>query len=265
VKDSRYKVLLIEDDRLDQMAFARLVERENLPYDCTIVGSVSEAQSFLNTEPFDVVIADYSLGDGTAFDILESAKHVPVILVTGAGDEEIAVQAWRAGAYDYMIKDLERNYLKTLPITLENAVAYKKTKEQAQLLSGAVMSTDDSVFITDTEDRIIFVNRAFCNTYGYSEEEVIGRNTDILFQQDSAVPPAQDFYRNLNGLTPTSYHRRKDGTEFPVSLSISAVRDESGNETARIGVARDISEQVLAVDKIRTINLKLKCGNRLTS
>jgi PAS domain S-box-containing protein len=247
------------------MAFARLVESESLPYECTIAGSVSEARSLLETEPFDVVIADYSLGDGTAFDILESAKCVPVILVTGAGDEEIAVRAWRAGAYDYLIKDLERNYLKTLPITVENAVIYKKTKEQAQLLSGAVMSTDDSVFITDTEDRIIFVNRAFCDTYGYSEEEVIGKNTDILLRQDSPQPPTHNFYRNLNGMAPASYHCRKDGTEFPVSLSISAVRDESGNETARIGVARDISEQVLTEDKIRNINLKLKRTNRTIS
>jgi len=121
------------------------------------------------------------------------------------------------------------------------------------------------VFITDTEDRIIFVNRAFCDTYGYSEEEVIGRNTDILLREDSAAAPAQKFYRNLNGLTPASYHRRKDGTEFPVALSISAVRDESGKETARIGVARDISEQVLAEDRIRNINLKLKRTNRTIS
>jgi PAS domain S-box-containing protein len=66
-------------------------------------------------------------------------------------------------------------------------------------------------------------------------------------------------------MAPASYHCRKDGTEFPVSLSISAVRDESGTETARIGVARDISEQVLTEDKIRNINLKLKRTNRTIS
>jgi PAS domain S-box-containing protein len=263
VKSNRYRVLLIEDDRLDQMAFTRLVEGEELCYDCVIAGCVSEACGLLESEHFDVVIADYSLGDGTAFDVLDSARGVPVILVTGAGDEEIAVQAWRAGAYDYLIKDLERNYLKTLPITVENAVKYKKTKEQAQLLSGAVMSTEDSVFITDADDRIIFVNRAFCETYGYSEEEVVGKNSYILFGEDSSESSSQDFYRNFEGLSPASFHRRKDGSEFPVSLSVSAIRDESGRETARVGVARDISEQILAEDKIRSINQKLKRTNRI--
>ena len=125
----KYKILLVEDDRLDQMAFKRLVKDKELPYDCTIAGSVSEVQSILGSERFDIVISDYSLGDGTAFDILGLVKDTPTILVTGAGDEEIALKAWRAGAYDYLINDFERNYLKALAITVENAIERKKMKE----------------------------------------------------------------------------------------------------------------------------------------
>ena len=127
--NTRYKVLLIEDDEIDQMAFKRLVENEKLPYDCKIAGSVSEAQSILGSERFDVVIADYSLGDGTAFDILDWVKNTPIIFVTGAGDEGIAIKSWKAGACDYLIKDFKRNYLKTLPITVENAIKHKQMEE----------------------------------------------------------------------------------------------------------------------------------------
>ncbi|MHC4644412.1 MAG: PAS domain-containing protein [Planctomycetota bacterium] len=261
MRDARYKVLLIEDDQLDQMAFTRFVRNEELGYDCRIAGSLSEARALLAAERFDVIIADYSLGDGTAIEILESVRNVPVILITGAGDEEVAVKAWKAGAYDYLIKDIERNYLKTVPITVENAIKYRKTKEQAQLLSGAVMSTDDSVFITDMEDRIVFVNRAFCQTYGYVEEEIIGQSSLILFGVSDR--DADNMYRTNEGASGGAYHVRKDGSEFPVSLSLSPIKDEVGNETALVGVARDISEQVMAQDKIRTINLKLKQGSRL--
>ena len=69
--DTRYKVLLIEDDKIDRVAFKRLVEDENLPYDYLIAGSVSEAQNILSSNEFDVVIIDYLLGDGTAFDLLD--------------------------------------------------------------------------------------------------------------------------------------------------------------------------------------------------
>jgi len=126
----RYKILLIEDNKLDQMAFKRLVEGENLPYDCTIAGSVSEARDILDSEVFDVVIADYLLGDGTAFDVLGLVKDTPIIFVTGAGDEEVAIKAWKAGAHDYLIKDTEHNYLKVLPVRVENVVKHKRIEEK---------------------------------------------------------------------------------------------------------------------------------------
>jgi len=130
MENTRYRVLLVEDDRLDQMAFEKLVETKELPYDCAIAGSVSEAQSILGSEQFDIIVADYLLGDGTAFDIFETAKDTPVIFVTGAGNEEVAVEAWKAGAYDYLIKDRERNYLKVLPVRVDNVVKHKRTEEK---------------------------------------------------------------------------------------------------------------------------------------
>jgi len=128
--NARYKVLLIEDDKIDQIAFKRLVEDEHLPYDCTIAGSVSEANSILGTNKFDIAIVDYLLGDGTAFDIFDSIKDIPFIITTGAGDEGVAVRAMKAGASDYFIKDGERNYLKVLPATVENVIKHRKAEEK---------------------------------------------------------------------------------------------------------------------------------------
>jgi len=126
--NTKYKVLLIEDDKVEQMAFKRLVEDENLPYDCTIAGSVSEANSILGTDKFDIAIVDYFLGDGTAFDIFDSIKDIPIIITTGVGDEEIAIRTMKAGASDYLVKDHERNYLKALPVRIENVVKHKKAE-----------------------------------------------------------------------------------------------------------------------------------------
>ncbi len=124
--NKKHKILLIEDNKLDQQAFTRFVEEENLPYDCTVVGSVSEARHILSSNRFDALIVDYMLEDGTAFDILDLTKNTPVIFVTGAGDEEVAVEAQRAGAYDYLIKDSEQHYLKTVQIAVDNAIKHKK-------------------------------------------------------------------------------------------------------------------------------------------
>jgi DNA-binding NtrC family response regulator len=134
----RYKVLIIEDNELDQMDFKRLVKNNALPYDCTISGSMSEARHELGTDQFDIIITDHSLGDGTALEVLDLAGDTPVIVVTGAGDEETAIKAWEAGAYDYLVKDVNQHYLKAIPITVENAIRYKKMEKKLQLLLSEV-------------------------------------------------------------------------------------------------------------------------------
>ena len=126
---TKYKILLIDDNKLDRMAFARLVESKKLPYECVMASSVSEAQTILTSGRFDIVVSDYSLTDGTALDILDSVKNIPVIITTGTGDEEMVTNTWKAGAYDYLPKDLERNYLRAIPKTIENAIKNKKMEE----------------------------------------------------------------------------------------------------------------------------------------
>jgi len=165
MEDTRYKILLIEDNKLDQMAFERFLKDEKLLYDCTIAASVSEAQSILASEQFDTIVADYSLGDGTALDILDLVKDIPIIIVTGIGDEDVAVRAWKAGAYDYVTKDFEQNYLKAIPKTIENAVERKKLKEalerkQKNLESifdsapGGMLLTNENMIVTHANDTI---------------------------------------------------------------------------------------------------------------
>jgi len=148
MENIRHKVLLIEDDEVDQVAFKRLVEKEVLLYDYSLAGSVSEAKKILSSETFEAIIIDYNLGDGTAFDIFNLVNGTPFVIVTGAGDEEIAVKAMKAGAYDYLIKDVNRNYLKVLPLVIEKAILNKKSENHLKLLSYAIMGINDSVYFT---------------------------------------------------------------------------------------------------------------------
>jgi PAS domain S-box-containing protein len=131
VSDTRIKLLLVEDDRIDRMAFERMVKSEKLPYDYYCVSSVLDGKEAIECGDFDVVVTDYRLGDGTAFDLLGAVpSDVAVVLVTGAGGEEVAVSAMKAGASDYLMKDANGNYLKTLPVTVENTVKAKATEKE---------------------------------------------------------------------------------------------------------------------------------------
>jgi len=179
MNETIFKILLVEDDELDQMAFKRMVEREKLPYDCTVAGSLSKAQQILSKQEFDVIVSDYSIGDGTALDVLNLAKDTPVILVTGADDRETAVKVWRAGAFDYLTKDVEREYLKTIHKTIDHAVKQhelKKALDRKQRNLNAIFDAAPvGMLLVDENLTIMRVNKTIKEMTDKEYLEIIGR------------------------------------------------------------------------------------------
>lgn len=132
--DQRIRLLLVEDDRVDQLAFTRAVRDQGWPYDYTVAASVKEARAALETGPFDVVVTDYLLGDGIAFEFFPLVSPAALIVTTGSGDEAVAVSAMKGGADDYLIKDPERHYLMVLPFTVESALERRRNRDRVTLL-----------------------------------------------------------------------------------------------------------------------------------
>ncbi|MFQ5603486.1 MAG: PAS domain S-box protein [bacterium] len=238
------RVLFVEDNKFDQMAFERLVDFDKLPYDYTLSSSKAETEEHLASKVFDVIIADYYLGDATAFDLMQAAADIPLIIITGLGDEDIAVKAMKEGAFDYLVKDVENNYLKVLPIVIEKAIKRKQVEEKYRMLSHALMCIHDSIYITDVNDTIIFVNKSFCKNYGFTDGEIIGQPSRILWKNDNQN--AKDMKKVISEIDEYGWksqvtHQRKDGTEFPIYLSRSIILDDKGQELAVVGVAHKIN------------------------
>lgn len=122
------KILYVEDNKFDRLAFERYL-RDEADINFTITGSIEEARKIISEKEFDIIITDYSLADGTAFDVLDLSRHIPVVVTTGTGSEEIAVKLMRAGAKDYLIKDIENNYLKILPVVIDNTLQHIRDRE----------------------------------------------------------------------------------------------------------------------------------------
>ena len=242
MENKKIKVLLIEDDRADQLAFERFVEQKGLSYDYKIAGSLEQAKVMIDPDQYDIFIADYDLGDGYIFEVIELMKNIPNIITTGAGGEDIAAEAMRKGVFDYLIKDVERNYLKVLPLIIDNAINHKKTTDHINMLSHAMKNIFDIVFITDNDDKIIFVNKSFCETYLYPEKEILGKSPE-LFQLDRNGKVVEAGTVKENKYSEEYYHFRKDESRFPVSVSRSDIIDEYNEKIATVWVGRDITER----------------------
>ncbi|MFX0092050.1 MAG: response regulator [Candidatus Hodarchaeota archaeon] len=231
MENMKFRVLLIEDDRIDQEAFKRFVKKEKLDFEYKVVSSVLEARQTLASEGFDIIITDYSLGDGTADEIFDLIVDTPIIVTTGAGDEDTAVKAMKSGAYDYLIKDLERNYLRILPVTIENAIKHKNAEQELKVLSelhSAVLeNTFDSIIVIDFEGTILFANKPLREISKYSEEELINLHlSEITVGEEfvSHIIESAKKGQRFRNLETTMIP--KNGPGVPIALSVSSIMDD---------------------------------------
>ena len=257
------RLLYIEDDLVDQMAFKRLIKEHNLPYDLTLAGSIKAGREAFNAGVFDIVISDFLLGDGTSFEYLpEMIKTgIPVIMVTGTGDEDVAVKAIKMGASDYLIKDVEYGHLKMLPIIIESSLQKKRSEYQIKKLSMAVEQSPSMLLITDENGRIEYINPRVTEITGYSLEELLLEN---LFEHHATHNTEAVFEDLRNTLTEgkrwqgNTMHQKKNGEVFWESTTISPIYDDDGHKTGYIKVAEDITEKKMAEEAIKSYSEKLR-------
>lgn len=129
----------------------------------------------------------------------------------------------------------------------------KKAEQQLHLMAHTLKSINESISITDTNNRILFVNAAFLKTYGYTEEELIGQ--DISMVRSSENDP--EIVNNILDITANTgwqgelMNRKKDGTDFPIMLSTTLICNENGEAIGMVGVAVDISDRKKSENLLR--------------
>jgi PAS domain S-box-containing protein len=146
-----------------------------------------------------------------------------------------------------------------------NITERKREEEALALLAHAMRSIGECVSVTDTEDNILFVNDAFLKTYGYTRDELIGKPISIV--RPRTTEPATDEVLSATlqgGWRGELVNRKKDGTEFPITLSTSVVRKEKGQLLGLVGIAADISERKREEEeRIRSEKLLRESRDRL--
>ena len=212
--------------------------------------------------PCDVLLLDYRLPGENALEALkavceERGLDLPVVLVTGQGDEEVAAQALRLGAADYLVK--HSNYLYELPAALENAHHRARlAREQAALRKSEdryrdlVENSRDLICMHDLEGNLISVNEAAVRLTGYTREALLHMNLIELL----APKVRHRFDAYLTEIQTTGQARGI----MHIQIASGETRYWEYNNTLRAegvaapivrGMAHDITERKRAEDALR--------------
>jgi DNA-binding NtrC family response regulator len=150
------RILVVDDEPTVANVIARMAE--SFGHEVAIADSVVSAIERLSAAPFDVVLTDVRLGVQDGFDLLrhvqQEAPEVPVVLITGMATIDAAMEAIRAGAYDYLAKPPQREAIGAL---LRRAIEKKRMTDEMRKLQKAVISTASSEMIAGHSPRMLEV------------------------------------------------------------------------------------------------------------
>jgi PAS domain S-box-containing protein len=275
------RILHLEDNPQDAELIQTTLESEGIACEVTRVDTESDFTAAIGDRPFDLILTDYTLPsfDGlSALKIaLEKNPELPFIFVSGTLGEDVAVEALKLGATDYVLKERLSRLTPSVQRALREAeerTQRQRAEEAARAaqarFEGIVEIAQDAIISIDSDQRIILFNRGAEKIFGHKQAEVIGRSLDLLLPrrfEDVHRKHIEDFARSPDvaramGQRREVSGRRKDGSEFPAEASISKL--DLGSELVFTVILRDITERKRAEDALRESEAKLEEAQRLT-
>lgn len=255
------KILYVEDEiphvELTQRALEDNLKEGFVLLHCALY---KDALKILSEEPdIDIVLTDLRLPDGSGLDLLTEIKEMDmppaVVLVTGQGDEQVAVAALKAGAADYLVK--QSGYLQRLPFVLTNAVAQNNlareqaAKREAEIRYQSLVEKTPAVVFLDSIDEFestVYINPRIEELTGYSPEEWQSdqfRWENYIHPDDKERVLEVDNRTQKEGSRFESEYRfiRKDGQVVWIKEDTNLIRDEAGNPLYWLGILIDITTE----------------------
>jgi PAS domain S-box-containing protein len=261
-------ILHVEDNSMDAVLVEQLLKAEKIACTIQIVSSPGEFESALKDSPVSLILSDFSMPRFSGLSALKIAREqrpdVPFIFVSGTIGEELAVEALRNGATDYVLKDR----MARLPAAIKRAMKEREAtrqrhddeerlRNQAELLDQA----QDAICLNDLDQSILYWNKSAERLYGWTAKEALGRNAnELLFQGDLAAPLAA--LKNLirHGEWKGELHQvTKNHAKLIVESRWTLTRDQHGDPKAILIINTDITEkkqieaQFLRTQRMETI------------
>jgi diguanylate cyclase (GGDEF)-like protein/PAS domain S-box-containing protein len=249
-------LLLIDNDPAHVEIFREaLLTANEGPFEGEFVTTLSRGLERLHENGIWAIFASLSLPDSQGLDtfdkLLQAAPGVPTLVLCGAEQEDIAVEAMRRGAKDYLLEGHIDTYsfVRAIRNMGERKVAEEvlfTEKERAQV---TLNSIGDAVLSTNISGNVTYLNVVAEKMTGWTCEEAQGRPLTEVFHiidgatREPAPNPMELAVRTdkIVGLTANCILIRRDGSESSIEDSAAPIHDRSGSITGAVIVFHDVS------------------------
>lgn len=255
------QILIIDDSKLYGRYLRKALEVTGIQAEITESYDIASGIEQLKNRSFDCIVLDYLLPDGNGLLVLQEKKNLyittPVVVLTGQGDEQVAVDMMKAGASDYLAKATLSPV--RLGQSIKNVIYSNRMEQQikqsAETLKKYQILSDyalDIILFMRPDGQIFEANQSAVSAYGYSYDELTSMNVRVIRQQsiEDQVAKQLDLV-NKKGIVFETVHCRKDGSSFPVEVNSQSAL--IGKEHILLSVIRDISKHKQAEEKYRSI------------
>lgn len=265
------RILHVDDNVLDRELVRDALELDSNQFLVTAAASRQEFETQLVAGAYDVVLTDFNILGFEGLQVIDAVHHqnpsLPVILITGTGSEEVAVEAMKRGAADYVIKTSK--HIRRLPLVILAAIERNQLQDERARSEQALRTSEeqlrafakalpDLAFVVDNEGCFVQLLSASEHRLYNEGVRLLGKHVHDVMPDRVAEQILVAIHQTIETSDTQSVEFQLEGPNDPVWFEVrtSPMRMSDNEQSLVVYIARDITDHKTAELKlIRERNL----------
>ena len=185
------RVMLVEDNPGDTLILSEILkEIHDNKFEIVDFKRVDEALEHIG-EDFDIMLLDFNLPDSHGIQTFNTmnkhAPQLPIIILTGLNDENLAINIVSEGAQDYLVKGRIDKLLlsKSIKYSIERKKISTELRKSEERYKHMVEKIESGLFMIDSTNKITYINTSLANMLGYTITEMINQDVFSFIEKKS--------------------------------------------------------------------------------